>query len=487
MNADEKPHWIGGTWSSGSGAPFSSLDPGNGELLWSGSAADTSDVHGAVEAARTAQPDWSGLSVAERATCLEGFATALEKRRDAFALALSDEMGKPRWESQTEVGAMLGKIRFTLQAYEERQSPVVSETSATRYKPHGVAVVLGPFNLPGHLPNAHIAPALLAGNTIVFKPSEQTPLVGRLLTEIWTEAGLPSGVFNLVQGELATGKALVEHPDIDAIFFTGSFGAGRAIAKARIDNPGVIVALEMGGNNPLVVWEPCDVDAAAYQIIQSAFITSGQRCVCARRLIVPDGRFGDAVLARLIEMTGKLRFDDHRSEPEPFFGPVISAQAALQILEAAEDLRERGASSLLEMEQRNAAGTLLSPGILEVTGVSNLPDREIFGPLLQVVRVPDFESAIAEANRTQFGLSAGLLCENAADWEQFFRHARAGIVNWNRPITGASGAQPFGGIGQSGNHRPCGYFAVDYCSYPVASTMGATLERPKELAPGISW
>ncbi len=340
-------------------------------------------------------------------------------------------------------------------------------------------------DLPGHLPNAHIVPALLAGNTIVFKPSEQTPLTGRLLAETWLEAGLPPGVFNLVQGQLETGKALAGHPDIDAIFFTGGFEGGRAIAKARIDNPGVVVALEMGGNNPLVVWEPCDRDAAVYAIVMSAFVTSGQRCVCARRLILPQGKFGDEILDRLIEVTQNLRIGPHWTEPEPFFGPLISTQAARQVLAAQDELLNHGGSQLLAMNLENPDGALLSPGILDSTGIAERPDREIFGPLLQVIRVPDFAAAIAEANQTAYGLSSGLLCEDRDLWDRYFRHARAGIVNWNCPITGASGAQPFGGVGKSGNHRPSGYFAIDYCAYPVASTMGDTLILPEKLAPGV--
>ncbi len=460
---------------------FQSRNPANGELLWEGPSANQAEIDAAVRAARSALPE---SSVDQRREAVQAFAAELESRREAFVDAISNETGKPRWESQTEVGAMLGKIRFSIQAHQERQTPQLNETSATRYKPHGVAAVLGPFNLPGHLPNAHIAPALLAGNSVVFKPSEQTPLVGQLLAETWHACGL-GDAFHCVQGELETGKALVAHPGIDAIFFTGSFAGGRAIAKSRIDSPGVIVALEMGGNNPLVVWDPCEIDAAVYNIIVSAFITAGQRCVCARRLILPEGSFGDRILDRLIEVSSHLRIGPPSLDPEPFYGPVISAHAASQVLRSRDELLDLGASSLLDMARESDESALLTPGILDVTGVPDLPDQEIFGPLLQVIRVPDFETAIEVANHTAYGLSSGLLCEDRERWDLFFQHARAGIVNWNRPITGASGAQPFGGIGQSGNHRPSGYFAIDYCAFPVASTFGSSLDLPDALAPGI--
>ncbi|MEM1296198.1 MAG: aldehyde dehydrogenase family protein, partial [Verrucomicrobiota bacterium] len=211
----------------------------------------------------------------------------------------------------------------------------------------------------------------------------------------------------------------------------------------------------------------------------------GQRCVCARRLILPRDAFGDAVLDRLIEVSSNLRIGPPNLDPEPFYGPVISTKAASGVLQARDHLLTLGAETLLNMTRESDDSTLLSPGILDVTALAELPDQEIFGPLLQVIRVPDFETAITEANQTAYGLSSGLLCEEQDRWENYFRHARAGIVNWNRPITGASGAQPFGGIGHSGNHRPSGYFAIDYCAFPVASTFGPSLDLPESLAPGI--
>lgn len=489
MKHDEAPHFIQGEWRSSSGDEFTSLDPATGEVIWRGPEATAREVEQALQAARKALPEWSEHSVEDRVRILEGFVDYLESHKETFARQLSEEVGKPFWESLTEVGAMKGKIRFSIEAYQKRRETIVAEsngvTSATRFKPHGVCAVLGPFNLPGHLPNAHIVPALIAGNTIVFKPSEKTPYCGRLLTEAWSAAGLPVGVFNMVQGKLEAGKALVESPKVDAVFFTGGFAGGLAISKACISNPGKIVALEMGGNNPLVVWEPCEIDAAVYHTLNSAFITSGQRCTCARRLILPTGAFGDRFLDRLVEVIGKLRIGPHTLSPEPFYGPVISAESALQLLAAQEELIGAGAESLLRMEASGKA--LVSPGILDVSQVKNRKDQEFFGPLLQVIRVPDFESAIEEANQTAYGLSSGLLCQNRQRYDQYFRHARAGIVNWNKPITGASGAQPFGGVGNSGNHRPSGYYAADYCSYPVASTESETLSLPEKLAPGVEW
>jgi succinylglutamic semialdehyde dehydrogenase len=241
----------------------------------------------------------------------------------------------------------------------------------------------------------------------------------------------------------------------------------------------------MGGNNPLVVWHASDLDAVAYTIIQSAFITAGQRCSCARRLIVPTGAKGDAVLDRLAEMTGEIRVGDFRQRPEPFMGPVISERAAAGVMEAKRELVARGAKELVEMRPAGTSRAMLTPGILDVTAVANRADEEIFGPMLQVIRVPSFDAAIAEANSTRFGLAAGLLSDDAPMFEKFRKRVRAGVVNWNRPTTGASGRLPFGGVGLSGNNRPSGYFAADYCSYPVASLEVPTLSLPAKPVPGV--
>jgi succinylglutamic semialdehyde dehydrogenase len=344
-----------------------------------------------------------------------------------------------------------------------------------------VLAVLGPFNFPGHIPHGHIVPALLAGNAVVFKPSEFTPLSGRRLAEIWERAGLPAGVFNLVQGGRETGAALAADPGHDGILFTGSYQTGVALRRMWVEEPGKMLALELGGNNPLVVHAASDLDAAATLTILSAFLTAGQRCSCARRLIVPEGAGGDAFIARLLARIDGIRVGlphDSHDSPEPFMGPVIHEAAARSLLAAQDDLLARGGIVLRRMAPQRGITTLLSPGLVDVTAVCNRPDTEWFGPLLQLVRVPDFEAAIAEANRTAYGLAAGLVCDERSLYDAFRRRVRAGVVTWNRQTTGASPRLPFGGIGRSGNHRPSGYFAIDYCGYPVAS-----LERDRVTAP----
>lgn len=481
--------FIDGQWSAADGPECSSLDPATGEPTWRGRAATTDDVDRAVWAARGALADWAALPVSRRGEFLEAFVDRVKSKKSDLTDAICRTTGKPKWESATEVDAVIGKCKLTLDAHRQRHADSVQHsagmTSATRFKPHGVCAVFGPFNFPAHLPNGHIMPALLAGNTVVFKPSEQCPLVGQLLAGMWEEAGLPHGVFNLLQGARDTGAALAGHSGVDGLFFTGSFSAGTAIARACADQPGKILALEMGGNNPLVVHRVLDVGAAVYWTIQSAFITAGQRCSCARRLIVFDDAQGASFVDRLVAATRRVVVGPFTQSPEPFMGPVISELAASRLLEAQEALIKAGAAPLLPMQSRGERKNILSPGILDCTGIDR-GDTEHFGPLLQLVRVRSFDEAITEANNTRYGLAAALFSDDRRHYDEFYKRIRAGVVNWNRPTTGASGALPFGGIGNSGNHRPSAYFAIDYCAYPVGSLESEMLALPSTLSPGIT-
>lgn len=485
-----KGHFIDGKWIAGSGSNMTAIDPASAEIVWQGKEATPAEVNAAVESARRAGEVWARLRVQQRVEFLQRFGEQLKSKRNEFTETICRSTGKPRWEAFTETDAMINKIAASIDAHNQRKQTVTQiigpSHGVTRFRPHGVLAVLGPFNFPGHLPNGHIIPALLEGNTIVFKPSELAPLVAEATIELWNAAALPVGVLNLVQGARKTGEALVGHAGIDGVLFTGSFDAGRAINRQLADQPGKIVALEMGGNNPLVVADPINVDAAAYWTIQSTYLTAGQRCSCARRLILVENDSTREFLARLIAMIRNISIGPFTNQPEPFMGPVISDSAADRLLAAQQDLIKRGGKSLIEMRPLPPRRAMLSPGLIDVTAIKNRDDTEHFGPLLQVIRVNDFESAIEEANRTKFGLTAGLLCESRERWEQFLGGVRAGVVNWNRALTGASAQLPFGGLGCSGNHRPSAFFAADYCSSPVASLENEELILPPQLAPGLS-
>jgi succinylglutamic semialdehyde dehydrogenase len=483
--------FINGAWVQGQGKAFSSLDPAKNNSLWHGRAATAEQVDAAVKSARQAQYHWAGLSFEQRAAVVKKFAELLTENKEVMALSIAEETGKALWEARTEVGAMIGKIDISIRAYQERtgskENPMPQGRAFIRHKPHGVVAVFGPYNFPGHLPNGHIVPALLAGNAVLFKPSELTPKVAEDTVKLWQQAGIPAGVLSLLQGEVDTGKAIAGHEGVDGIFFTGSSRTGHYLHQQFAGRPDKILALEMGGNNPLIVQDVSNIDAAVHDIVQSAFISAGQRCTCARKLFLPTGAQGDAILARLLEVSRNIKVGLYDAAEQPFMGSMISVAAAKGMLAVQQQLVTLGGEVLLEMRHLDENTALVSPGIIECSQVKDYPDDEHFGPLLKVFRFTDFDQAIDSANNTQFGLSAGLLSDSAELYQHFFRRIRAGIVNWNRPITGASSAAPFGGIGASGNHRASAYYAADYCAYPVASVELEQVVMPEQLSPGLSF
>ena len=466
-------HYIGGVWQAGEGPSFTSHDPSSGALLWTGQEAAVDQVAAAVSAASAAFDNWALTAFDDRIAIIRRYGALVAEHKREFAELIAKEAGKTLWDALGEATATANKVEISLKAYEERTGTREALNGGIRsrltHRPHGVMAVFGPYNFPAHLPNGHIVPALIAGNTIVLKPSEITPRVAEFMVKLWEKAGLPAGVLNLVQGGRSVGEALVAAEGIDGLLFTGSAKGGLAISRALQDRPQIIQALEMGGNNPLIVHEADDLCAAAVLTILSAFVSSGQRCTCARRLIVPEGAAGDAFIETLLGVIAKITVGAWADDPQPFIGPVVSSAAADLVLGAQSALLAQGAVALRPAVRLARGDAFLAPGLLDVTAVKNRPDEEIFGPLLQLVRVADFEAAIAEANNTKYGLASGLISDSRALYENFYPRARAGIVNWNQQLTGAASTAPFGGIGWSGNHRPSAYYAADYCSFAVAS------------------
>ena len=484
-------NYIGGEWLAGSGETLVTIDPSTGRQTWTSQASSGADVARAVAAARAAYDDWAFAPLEQRIAVCQRFRDLLKEHNEELAGIIAEEVGKPLWEARTEVTTMANKVDISVQAHAARtgetSARVADGNAVLRHRPHGVFAVFGPYNFPGHLPNGHIVPALIAGNTLVFKPSEYAPRTAVRTVQLWEEAGLPKGVLNLVNGGRDTGVALSQDPGLDGILFTGSSQTGVALHKQLAGQPGKMLALEMGGNNPLVVWDVQDVDAAVHHAVMSAFISAGQRCTCARRLIVQDTPQGQAFVARLVDVAARLAVGPSNAEPQPFMGPVVSRAVAARLVEAQRMMEEKGGKVLLPMRQPDPNAGFVTAGIVDVTDAHGIPDEEWFGPLLQVIRVKDFDAAIAAANATEFGLAAALLSPSEELWKRFAVKARAGVVNWNRPTTGAASSAPFGGVGKSGNHRPSAYYAADYCAYPVASIETAELEMPAKLSPGLSF
>lgn len=468
-----------------------STNPVTNEVVWQGFVSDSKQIQEALTSAAQAFEIWSERSLEERIAILKKYEENLKSHANELAELISKETGKPLWESLTEVSSMAGKVPLSIEAFHKRTGVVSSDMpgkkSFTRFKPHGVVAVIGPYNFPGHLPNGHIVPAILAGNTVVFKPSSLTPAVAEMTVKLWHQAGLPQGVLSLVQGGAKVGQELIESPILRGLFFTGSTRTGQIFLKKFAEKPEVILALEMGGNNPLIVTDVKDLKAASYLTIQSAYITAGQRCTCARRLVVPQGEEGDRFLKQLVSDIGKIRVGFYQERPEPFMGSVISKSVAEDILQTQENWLKAGGKVLLKSVCVKEGTALLSPGLIDVTSIKDRQDEEVFGPLLQVIRVKDFAEALTEANNTQYGLAAGLFSDSEDLYREFFKKITAGVVNWNQQLTGASSAAPFGGAGLSGNHRPGAFFAADYCAWPVASLESYKLQMPEKQTPGFKF
>lgn len=454
-----------------------SFDPATSEEIWRGKSGDVDEI---VARARRAWPAWAAQPLATRIELVRRFANEVRKESDALATMIARETGKPLWEARTEVESVVNKVEISIRAYAERTAQrkldnALQGTAAVRHKPHGVMAVLGPYNFPAHLPNGHIVPALIAGNAIVFKPSEKTPATGLLLAQCFHRAGISAAVVQVLIGGPEEGKALVAHDGVDGVLFTGSAHAGIAINRKLAGNPGKIVALEMGGNNPIVVWNTPKISDAAILVVQSAFTSAGQRCTAARRMIVKASMY-DAVIDEVKRLADRIIVGAPFDEPAPFMGPVIDNRTADGLTESFVYLLSNGGKVIKHMVRTRENLPFLSPSIIDVTAMADRPDVELFGPLLQVIKVDDFDEAIAEANNTRFGLSASLIGGNPQEYNRFWANIRAGVVNWNRPTNGASSGAPFGGIGLSGNHRPSAFYAADYCAYPVASN---EVEQPR--------
>jgi succinylglutamic semialdehyde dehydrogenase len=452
-----------------------STEPATGAQIWSGKPGDAAAE---VAAARAAWPSWAAHSAAYRIEALRRFANVVRKREPLFADLIARETGKPLWEARTEVGAVINKVEISIAAYADRTpqkklEAALSNKVAVRHKPHGVLAVLGPFNFPAHLPNGHIVPALIAGNAVVFKPSEKTPASGAFLVDCFHEAGIPEGVVRLLFGGPEEGKALAAEPGIDGLLFTGSARAGASLHKQFAETPHKILALELGGNNPLVVWNAKHIDAAATIAVQSAYLSAGQRCTAARRLIVEDGKEGPLVKA-ITKLIDRMIIDQPFAEPQPFMGPVIDVASADYLQAQWLELMIKGGKPIRRLDRIARDGAFLTPALIDVTEVADRPDVELFGPVLQMIRVKDFDAAIDEANNTRFGLAASLVGGSPEQYDKFWANVRAGVINWNKPTNGAPSNAPFGGVGLSGNHRPSAYYAADYCAYPVTSSEADT-------------
>jgi succinylglutamic semialdehyde dehydrogenase len=447
-------------------------------------------VGAAVAAARQAQRTFGQAPVAERVRLVRAIGASLKKHEEDLARAIALDVGKPLWEARTEAQACSAKATITADEGMKlvQDYPAPGQAGAEcRFRPLGVLAVLGPFNFPMHLPNGHILPAIACGNAVVFKPSEVAPHAAEVYARCLEEAGVPPGVFNLVQGGPPVGAALAAHPDVDGVLFTGSWSVGQAIARANLGQT-KLLALEMGGKNAAIVLPDADPDKALYDVLFSAFVSAGQRCTAASRAIVV-GRDRARAFAQGIAQRARHLIVGHPLDDGVFMGPLASP-AALEKFEAG--LRAASGEALLRSERvrpRGLDGCYVTPSVhfvAERRGTA-YEREELFGPDLAVLPAESEEEAIEIANSTEYGLAASV---HTADEKAFDRCQRAldcGVVNWNAPTVGASGRLPFGGLKRSGNHRPAGLASTLYCSAPVAILRGEARLDVARVAPGVKW
>jgi succinylglutamic semialdehyde dehydrogenase len=462
-----------------------------------------SGVDAAVTAAKEAFASWKKTSLADRSVLLQNYREQLKKQESDLAEAIAREVGKPLWEAQSEVATMINKVEVTLNEgmkwIKDYEIPnILSNTEGVcRYKPHGVMAVIGPFNFPGHLPNGHIVPALLTGNTVVFKPSEKAPLVGQLMAECFHAAGFPPGVFNLIQGEAQVSQRLCVHEAVSGVLFTGSYDVGLRLKQETLHQFWKILALEMGGKNGAIVWDDCKLDLAIYELLLGVFLTTGQRCSATSRIFV-SRKILPAFVERFHQCAKAFKIGHPLDNP--FMGPLIDSEAVDRYLKFIGIAQREGCEILMrgkQLEVRDYIGYYVTPTIavtdrLSVAQIkkSVYQQTEIFAPNVVVVGVDDWDEAIQLANATQFGLVASVFTESQERYLHCVEDLEVGLINWNKSTVGASSRLPFGGLKKSGNHFPTAILATQYCTYPVASLENRTQFFSKEIAahpPGLNF
>lgn len=458
---------------------LSSYEPATGALLWEGEA---SDIAAEIASAADAAQAWAALPLINRIETLRRFANNVRAHEERFADLIARETGRPTWDTKAEVHALAMSIDLAVTAVSERAGSrrlegAMGARQALRHRPLGIMAVISPSCFPAKIASDQLVAALVAGNGVLFKPSELTPATGQSLVDLLHGAGVPEGLLRCVIGGPEAGEALVEDERVDGILFTGSTASGLAISRATAGRPDKLVSLNMGGNNSIIVWDVADIASAVALIVQSAFASSGQNCLAARRLILRD-TLAETFIAEVARLTDQLVIDHPHAEETPFMGPLIDMESADSLTDSFLYLMSNGGKPIRHMRRPVEGLPFVTPGIIDVTEMENCPDVEYFGPLLQIVRVSDFDQAIAVANNTKFGLCAALIGGTPEHFDYFLARSKSGIVNWNRQTTATPLAAPIGGTGLSGNFRPGGSYAADACAYPVVS---AALEQPRAL------
>jgi succinylglutamic semialdehyde dehydrogenase len=464
-------NYFGGEFVMPSGGQrFQSHNPARNDEVVFEAIGDESSVADVVAAAQAARVEWARRSVEDRTNVLLRVAEKLPSHVDGIAEAICAEMGKTMAESRVEANSIAGKIKGTVKLLDhELVGAGPGAPGEQRHHPLGVVAILGPFNFPVHLVNTHLIPALLAGNVVVAKPSEVTPLCGQRYAELFHDAGVPAGVFNMIFGKGDVGAALVKHDHVHGVVFTGGFETAQHIRRDLFDYPHKKLALELGGKNPAVVLDDAALDNAVREIILGALLTTGQRCTATSRVIATP-KIADELQDRLVAAFERVRPGDPKLS-STFMGPLATARSKAGFLSGLTQARAEGAEVLVESQELDG-GQFVTPGLYAVQGHETIISKELFGPHVSFERATDEADAYRRVNASPWGLSASLFTQNEAAFERFYHSISAGVLNLNRSTNGASGLLPFGGVGKSGNWHPAGSLALRVSTYPVAVMRG---------------
>lgn len=461
-------HWINGEKVS-SGRPGESLNPSDTrEVIARTPDGGEAEVDAAVEAARAAFASWSEASPEVRSDVLDRASTILFERREAVGRLLSREEGKTLAEGIGETVRAARILRYfggeALRLHGQNLMSVRPGVEIQTYRQAvGVYGLITPWNFPIAIPAWKLAPALAFGNTVVIKPAGLTPATAEALVAILHEAGVPNGVVNMVIGRGRVGQALVDHPGVDGLSFTGSQGVGAGVALGAVKRQ-ARVQLEMGGKNPLIVLDDADLDRAVQIALDGSFFATGQRCTASSRLIIQDG-IHDRFIAALVERVASLRVGG-ALDPDTQIGPAVSEDQMETSYRYIEVARSEGGRVVTggQRLQLEKPGWYVQPTLIADTEAGmRINNEEVFGPVASTIRVKNYDEALEIANGVEFGLSAGIVTASLKHARDFQQRARAGMVMVNLPTAGVDYHVPFGGSKASSyGAREQGFAAAEF-------------------------
>jgi len=487
-------HYLAGQWRSPSGQTFNSTNPARlSETIGVFPLGTKADADEAVAAARKAYPDWRRTSRILRAELFDKLAQLVKRETDSLATLMARECGKVVTECRAEVVEGLHMIQYVfgtgrMPMGDVLSSEIVEKDAFMRRKPWGVAAVITPWNFPFAVPLWMLGPSLVEGNTVVFKPSEDTPAVGQRIVELFEEAGFPPGIVNLVHGEGEAGEALVKNPGVNCVLFTGSYEVGKRIAEISAGFHDRIVASETGSKSAVIVAEDARLDLAVTSGLISAFKTSGQRCVSAGRILVHE-KLIDAYAEKLVAVARRLKIGDPL-DANNFTGPLINKTAVEKVERYNALAKEEGAKVLLQggrlTDKDHADGCYLSPTMYRIAHGPKVRciHEEVFGPHLALIPFKDNEDAVRIYNDTDYGLSMAIITESYRTMRYFRDECEYGMGYVNLPCIGAEVHLPFGGVKKSGNGHPSAAALIDAVTHKTAWTVNHAEEV--KMAQGLT-